>query len=105
MKASLQSTFPKINKLKGTFNHDSVSPMKSALTQNWKRDLLFAWFITCMVIVNTLGSKVTVIAGLRVSVGIFFMPFMFLITDIISEVFGNDEAQHFVNMSIPMLRC
>ncbi|MCR4676408.1 MAG: queuosine precursor transporter [Sphaerochaetaceae bacterium] len=68
-----------------------------------KRDFLFALFIMAMVVVNTLGSKITTIFGVRVSVGIFLMPVLFLITDIIGEVFGEKEAQHFVNVSTVML--
>lgn len=68
-----------------------------------KRDFLFALFVASMVIVNTLGSKITTIFGVRVSVGIFLVPILFLITDIIGEVFGEKEAQHFVNMSTIML--
>ncbi|MCR5760635.1 MAG: queuosine precursor transporter [Sphaerochaetaceae bacterium] len=68
-----------------------------------KRDFLFALFIASMVIVNTLGSKITTILGVRVSVGIFLVPVLFLVTDIIGEVFGSKEAQHFVNTATIML--
>lgn len=68
-----------------------------------KRDILFALFVASMVIVNTLGTKITTILGVRVSVGIFFMPILFLITDIVGEVFGRKEAQKFVNISTVML--
>ncbi|MBR5098901.1 MAG: queuosine precursor transporter [Spirochaetales bacterium] len=68
-----------------------------------KRDLLFALFVASMVMVNTLGSKITTILGVRVSVGIFFVPVLFLTTDIIGEVFGRKEASRFVNMATIML--
>ena len=68
-----------------------------------KRDLLFALFVASMVMVNTLGSKITTILGIRVSVGIFFVPVLFLTTDIIGEVFGRKEASRFVNMATIML--
>ena len=68
-----------------------------------KRDFLFALFVACMVMVNTLGTKITTIAGVRVSVGIFFVPVLFLITDIVGEVFGRREASRFVNMATIML--
>lgn len=41
-----------------------------------KRDFLFALFIASMVIVNVLGTKITTIFGVRVSVGIFHAPFV-----------------------------
>ena len=68
-----------------------------------KRDFLFALFVACMVMVNTLGTKITTIAGVRVSVGIFFVPVLFLVTDIVGEVFGRKEASRFVNMATIML--
>lgn len=68
-----------------------------------KKKLLFAIFIASMIIVNTLGTKITTILGVRVSVGIFFMPLLFLITDIIGEVYGKKEADSFVNNAIVAL--
>ena len=68
-----------------------------------KRDFLFALFVASMVMVNTLGTKITTIMGVRVSVGIFFVPVLFLITDIVGEVFGRREASRFVNMATIML--
>ena len=71
--------------------------------QSKKRDFLFALFIASMVIVNVLGTKITTILGVRVSVGIFFMPLLFLITDIVGEVYGRKEATLFVNYGTVML--
>ena len=68
-----------------------------------KRDFLFALFVASMVMVNTLGTKIISILGIRVSVGIFFVPVLFLVTDIIGEVFGRAEASRFVNMATIML--
>lgn len=73
------------------------------MVQEKKKMLLFALYITFMVLVNTLGSKITTLGGVRVSVGIFFMPVLFLITDIINEVYGHKTSALFVNMSTLML--
>jgi len=72
-------------------------------TSETKKLILFALYITSMVLVNTLGSKITSIFGIRVSVGIFFMPLLFLITDITGEIFGRKTSQTFVNISTGML--
>jgi len=64
---------------------------------------LFALYITSMVLVNTIGSKIITLFGVRVSVGIFFMPVLFLVTDIVGEVKGQKHASLFVRMSILML--
>ena len=68
-----------------------------------KEMFLFALYITSMVMVNTIGSKIIMLFGVRVSVGIFFMPALFLVTDIIGEVKGHKDATLFVRMSIFML--
>ena len=69
-----------------------------------KKELfLFALYITGMIVVNTVGSKIISLFGVRVSVGIFFMPVLFLITDIVGEVKGHDHATLFVRYSIFML--
>jgi queuosine precursor transporter len=72
-------------------------------TNETKKTILFALYITSMILVNTLGTKITTIFGIRVSVGIFFMPLLFLITDIVGEVFGRKTSSLFVNISTVML--
>nr|MDA3834435.1 queuosine precursor transporter [Spirochaetales bacterium] len=56
-----------------------------------------------MLKLNTLGSKITTILGVRVSVGILFIPLLFLITDIVGEVHGRKRAQFFVQVSSGIL--
>jgi len=73
------------------------------LTRTTKRDIIYALYITFMVLVNTIGSKIISLAGVRVSVGIIFMPVLFVATDIVGEVYGEKEVKTFVNISIGML--
>jgi len=61
-----------------------------------KVDILLALFIASLIGANLLGSKITVLFGISVSVGIFAYPISFLITDIITEVFGKHKAKNFV---------
>ncbi len=68
-----------------------------------KTQVLLALFVSSMVIVNTLGTKITTMFGVRVSVGILFVPILFLITDIIGEVHGKKRAQFFVKVSSGIL--
>ncbi|MCF7953953.1 MAG: queuosine precursor transporter [Spirochaetales bacterium] len=68
-----------------------------------KIDILLALFVSSMVIVNTIGSKITTILGVRISVGIFFMPILFLVTDIVGEVYGKKRAHFFIKVSAGML--
>ncbi|MCY1152410.1 MAG: queuosine precursor transporter [Sphaerochaetaceae bacterium] len=69
-----------------------------------KKELfLFALFLTSMVLVNTIGTKIISLFEVRVSVGIFFMPILFLVTDIIGEVKGKKRALYYVRLSTIML--
>ncbi|MGB4407423.1 MAG: queuosine precursor transporter [Sphaerochaeta sp.] len=77
--------------------------MQEPASLDKKEMLLFALYITSMVLVNTIGSKIITLFGVRVSVGIFFMPVLFLVTDIVGEVKGHKDATLFVRMSIFML--
>ena len=70
------------------------------LTKRFKTDLLLAIFIGALILANILGTKITTIFGVRVSVGIFFVPLMFLVTDIVSEVYGKKKAKTFVTIAI-----
>ena len=72
-------------------------------TWNKKELFLFALYITAMIVVNTVGSKIINLFGVRVSVGIFFMPLLFLITDVVGEVKGHDHVTLLVRFSIIML--
>ncbi len=65
--------------------------------------ILFALYITSMILVNTLGSKITTLGGIRASVGVFFVPILFLVTDIIGEVYGRKTSALVVNISTFML--
>lgn len=68
-----------------------------------KTDVLLGLFIGCLILANILGTKITTIFGIRVSVGIFFIPALFLITDIIAEVHGRKKAQCFVYIAVLVL--
>jgi len=73
------------------------------LSREHKKFILFALYLTSMVLVNTLGSKITTLGSVRASVGVFFMPILFLVTDIIGEVYGRKTSALFVNISSAML--
>ncbi len=68
-----------------------------------KTDILLGFFVVSLVLANTLGTKITSLLGVRISAGIFFVPLLFLITDIIAEVHGKKKATEFVLISIAVL--
>jgi len=59
-----------------------------------KLAILSSIFIAALVGANLLGTKVTTLFGVSVSVGIFAYPLTFLITDSIEEVFGRKKVTH-----------
>lgn len=70
------------------------------MTQSFKLNLLLGLFVGMLIGANLLGSKITSLFGISVSVGIFMVPIMFLITDIIAEVYGRKMARQFVIVGI-----
>ncbi|NQU98753.1 queuosine precursor transporter [Candidatus Woesearchaeota archaeon] len=70
------------------------------VSKEFKTDLLLGLFIGALILANTLGTKITSILGVRVSVGIFFVPILFLVTDIIAEVHGRKKAKSFVYIAL-----
>ncbi|MDZ4221375.1 MAG: queuosine precursor transporter, partial [Patescibacteria group bacterium] len=55
--------------------------------------ILSAVFVSALIAANLLGTKITALLGVSVSVGIFAYPITFLITDAIEEVFGKHKAK------------
>ncbi|MBU1202391.1 MAG: queuosine precursor transporter [Nanoarchaeota archaeon] len=70
------------------------------LSKSFKTNLLLSLFVGCLILANILGTKITTLFGIRVSVGIFFVPVLFLVTDIIADVYGKKKAQEFVVMGL-----
>ncbi len=70
------------------------------MQNNFKLNVLFALFVALLVGVNLLGGKITTFFGISVSVGIFMMPGLFLITDIVEEVYSKKLAYQFVLSSV-----
>ena len=62
--------------------------------------ILLGIFTSALVIANLIGSKLTTIFGISVSVGIFAVPITFLCTDIVEEVRGREITKQFINIGI-----
>ena len=56
-----------------------------------------------MLIVNTLGTKISNIWGIRMSVGVLYMPLLFILSDSISEVFSKEDSKLIANISTFLL--
>ena len=59
-----------------------------------KLSILSSIFVSALIAANLLGTKITTILGISVSVAIFAYPITFLITDAIEEVFEEKPATH-----------
>lgn len=66
------------------------------MSKNFKLTILTGIFVASLLAANLLGSKVTVVFGVSMSVGVFALPFTFLVTDAVAEVFGKKKAQEIV---------
>lgn len=70
-----------------------------------KLDLLLSFYIGCIAVSELMGAKtfpVAVISGfhLNASVGIFVVPLIYSINDIITEVFGKDRSRSIVQSGL-----
>ena len=57
---------------------------------------LVATYVMVILLTNTVGTKLFVLAGIVFPVSLFCFPITFLVTDIVSDVFGAKKAQNFV---------
>lgn len=70
------------------------------MSQDFKYTLLTGIFVAGLLSANLLGSKVTTIFGVSMSVGVFALPFTFLVTDAVAEVLGKKKAHQIVLTAI-----
>ncbi|PIR92380.1 hypothetical protein COU01_01925 [Candidatus Falkowbacteria bacterium CG10_big_fil_rev_8_21_14_0_10_44_15] len=68
---------------------------------NQKIFIALTMYLTALIASNTLGIKLMpFIFGTHLSVAIFAFPIVFLMTDVIGEVYGKELARMFVRMGI-----
>ena len=63
---------------------------------------LLAVFVTFVVLTNTVGVKLFAVGGLTLPVSIVWYPLTFLITDVVSEVYGAHRARVLVALGFAM---
>src|SRR5258708_37311091 len=73
-----------------------------------KLDFLIAFYVTCVMISELMGSKTFSIATLgsfplHATVVIFVLPFIYAANDTIVEVFGKERGQSVVRSSLLMI--
>lgn len=64
--------------------------------------LFTSLFVTFVLLTNTVGVKLFTLAGLTLPVSILWYPLTFLLTDIVSEVYGKRRARFMVAMGFAM---
>ena len=64
--------------------------------------ILAAFFVTFVVLTNTVGVKLFEIGGRTLPVSIIWYPLSFLITDIVSEIYGSRRARLLVYLGFGM---
>jgi hypothetical protein len=72
--------------------------MHALTIRDWQKiSLALSIYVTSIIAANTLGLKLMpFIFGTNLSVSIFAMPIIFLMTDVIGEVYGKQVAKQFV---------
>ena len=61
-----------------------------------------ALFVTFVLLTNTVGVKLFTLAGITLPVSIIWYPLTFLVTDIVSEIYGARRARMLVIMGFAM---
>jgi uncharacterized integral membrane protein (TIGR00697 family) len=61
-----------------------------------------ALFVTFVLLTNTVGVKLFTVVGVTLPVSILWYPLTFLVTDIVSEVYGARRARYLVLMGFGM---
>jgi uncharacterized integral membrane protein (TIGR00697 family) len=64
--------------------------------------VFMAVFVTFVILTNTAGVKLFTLAGVTLPVSIIWYPLTFLITDIVSEIYGTKRARLLVIMGFGM---
>lgn len=59
-------------------------------------------FVCLVVLTNTVGTKLFPLGPLTLPVSIFCFPLTFLVTDVVSEIFGERQARYFVILGFTM---
>lgn len=68
---------------------------------NKKIFILLTIYLTALFASNTLGLKLMpFLFGTHLSVAIFFFPIVFLLTDVVGEVYGRETSKLFVRMGL-----
>ena len=57
---------------------------------------LIAVYITLILLTNTVGTKLFTLGDLTFPVSLLCFPITFLVTDIVSDIFGPKQARYFV---------
>lgn len=72
--------------------------MPTLSTRDYRNILIaLSIYITSLMAANTLGIKIMPgLLGLHLSVGVFMFPVVFIMTDVIGEVYGKQMAKFFV---------
>lgn len=71
--------------------------------ENFRLNLALGIFVGLLVGMNLLGAKVTELFGVSVSVAIFMIPIIFVLTDVITELYGRDMTRQFALIGVIVL--
>ncbi len=66
------------------------------LSKDLRLDILFGLFICFLIAMNVLGGKIVPLGPFSVSVAFIIVPWSFMVTDIVEEVYGKKKAQEFI---------
>jgi uncharacterized integral membrane protein (TIGR00697 family) len=63
---------------------------------SWRFITCAALFVTCLLTANTISAKLTVVAGVVVTAGIVIFPLSYVLSDVLTEVWGYGIARRVI---------
>jgi uncharacterized integral membrane protein (TIGR00697 family) len=63
---------------------------------SWRFITCAALFVTCLLTANTISAKLTVVAGVAVTAGIVIFPLSYVLSDVLTEVWGYGVARRVI---------
>lgn len=67
-----------------------------SLSKELRLQIVFGLFISFLIAMNVLGGKIISVGPFSTSVAFLIVPWSFLVTDIVEEVYGKKKAQEFI---------
>lgn len=75
----------------------------NSISKEQRLSILFGLFVCFLIAMNVLGGKIIPLGPFSVSVAFFVVPWSFMVTDIVEEVYGKKKAREWIIAGVTAL--